>query len=210
MMHGCPTETYHVDMICMDEEGHQIQASCMHRILPSLQDHFKLDECLLITRPSLAPNNSTYNYIKNNQKLTFSFFTQIQKSQDWNGPKYNFSFVNFKDVVQNRIEVNTTVDFIGYVEVCFNLEDTTKKDGTKGKRLNVKLKDLENQQIIGTLWDEFAIRMHAHFNAENREKYVVMVVHFDMLLIFKRDFWQLMIYNFCFLSVDFLTFVLLY
>ncbi|KAF5759081.1 hypothetical protein HanXRQr2_Chr16g0736941 [Helianthus annuus] len=60
-----------------------------------------LDECLLITRQSLAPNNSTYNYTKNNQKLTFSFFTQIQKSQDWNGPKYNFNFMNFKDVVQN-------------------------------------------------------------------------------------------------------------
>ncbi|XP_035835512.1 replication protein A 70 kDa DNA-binding subunit E-like [Helianthus annuus] len=157
----------------------------MHRILPRLQDHFKLDECLLITRPSLAPNNSTYNYTKNNQKLTFSFFTQIQKSQDWNGPKYNFSFVNFKDVVQNRLEVNTTVDFIGYVEVCFNLEGTTKKDGTKGKRLNVKLKDLENQQIIGTLWDEFAIRMHAHFNAENRETYVVMVVHFGVVNLYK-------------------------
>ncbi|XP_035839411.1 replication protein A 70 kDa DNA-binding subunit C-like [Helianthus annuus] len=172
-------------MICMDEEGHQIQASCMHRILPRLQEYFKLDECLLITRPSLAPNNSTYNYTKNNQKLTFSFFTQIQKSQDWNGPKYNFSFVNFKDVVQNRLEVNTTVDFIGYVEVCFNLEDTNKKDGTKGKRLNVKLKDLENHQIIGTLWDEFAIRMHAYFNAENREKYVVMVVHFGVVNLYK-------------------------
>ncbi|MFS8031954.1 hypothetical protein Hanom_Chr17g01551931 [Helianthus anomalus] len=33
--------------------------------------------------------------------------------------------------------------FIGYVEVCFNLEDTNKKDGTIGKRLNLKLKDVE-------------------------------------------------------------------
>ncbi|KAJ0567810.1 putative nucleic acid-binding protein [Helianthus annuus] len=104
MMHGRLTETYRVDMICMDEEGHQIHGSCMHRILPRLQDHFKLDECLLITRPSLAPNNSTYNCTKNNQKLTFSFFTQIQKSQDWNGPKFTFQYFNifvlkFNDII---------------------------------------------------------------------------------------------------------------
>ncbi|KAF5819136.1 hypothetical protein HanXRQr2_Chr02g0074171 [Helianthus annuus] len=108
-MHGSPTETYCVDMICMDEEVNR----------------FRLAVCIgfcqgfrTTSRPSLAPNNSTYNYTKNNQKLTFSFFSQIQKSQDWNGPKYNFNFVNFKDVVQNRIKVNTTVG-MSFNSTCF-------------------------------------------------------------------------------------------
>ncbi|KAJ0627801.1 putative nucleic acid-binding protein [Helianthus annuus] len=130
-------------MICMDEEGHTIQASCLHRILPRFEHHFKLDECLVISRPSLAPYNASLNHTKNNQKLTFNFYTQIQRSIDWNGPKYCFSFVNFRDVVENKVEINTPVDFIGYVEICFNLEDTNKKDGKKEKRLNIKLKDIE-------------------------------------------------------------------
>ncbi|KAJ0821749.1 hypothetical protein HanPSC8_Chr16g0723871 [Helianthus annuus] len=33
--------------------------------------------------------------------------------------------------------------FIGYVCVCYNIEDTNKKDGSKGKRLNLKLQDIE-------------------------------------------------------------------
>ncbi|KAJ0576332.1 putative nucleic acid-binding protein [Helianthus annuus] len=109
MMHGRETETCRVDMICMDEEGHMILASCIHRILPRFKHHLKVDESFLISRSSLAPNNVSINYTKNKQKLTLNFYTQIKKSIDWNGPNYCFSFVNFKDVVQNRVELGTTV-----------------------------------------------------------------------------------------------------
>ncbi|XP_022020282.2 uncharacterized protein LOC110920378 [Helianthus annuus] len=109
-------------------------------------------------------------------------YTQIQRTVDWKGPKYCFSFVKFQDVVENNVAINSPV---GYVEVCFNLEDTNKKDGTIGKRLNVKLKDIDDQQVTATLWDYFAIEMHGYFNNPNREKHVVVLVHFGVVNLYK-------------------------
>ncbi|XP_022003873.1 uncharacterized protein LOC110901349 [Helianthus annuus] len=166
-------------------QGDMILANCLHKILPRFDHHFKLDEVLLISRASIAPNHATINYTKDKRKLTFTLFSQIEKSVDWCGPKYSFSFVNFKDVVENKVDVGTTVDFIGYVEVCFNMEDTDKKDGSKGKRLNIRVKDIEGHQVIATLWDSFAIEMHDYFNNPNREKHVVMVIHFGVVNLYR-------------------------
>ncbi|KAM0066828.1 putative nucleic acid-binding, replication factor A [Helianthus debilis subsp. tardiflorus] len=166
-------------------KGHTIQASCLHRILPKFDQFFKLDQCIVISRHSLAPYNTSINHTKNNQKLTFNMYTQIQRTVDWKGPKYCFSFVKFRDVVENVVPINSPVDFIGYVEACFNLEDTNKKDGTKGKRLNLKLKDIYDQQVTATLWDDFAIEMHGYFNNPNHEKHVVVLVHFGVVNMYK-------------------------
>ncbi|KAM0059551.1 hypothetical protein Hdeb2414_s0005g00182661 [Helianthus debilis subsp. tardiflorus] len=120
-----------------------IQASCLHKMLGKYKEFLQLDECILITKPSLATNKSSAKYTKRNDKISLYFYTSIEKCFDWSGPKYRFNFVNLKDVVKNKFEVNTVIDWIGYVDVCFNLEDTSKKDGSKGKRLNLRLEDIE-------------------------------------------------------------------
>ncbi|KAJ0820280.1 putative nucleic acid-binding, replication factor A [Helianthus annuus] len=162
-----------------------IQASCLHKMLGKFKDFLQLDERLLITKPSLAANKSSAKYTKRNDKISLYFYTSVEKCLDWSGPKYRFNFVNLKDVVQNKIEVNTIIDWIGYVKVCFNLEDTTKKDGSKGKRLNLRVEDLEGQKCPVTLWDAFAIDMFAYMNDKKREKHVVILCHFGMVNLYK-------------------------
>ncbi|XP_022000500.1 replication protein A 70 kDa DNA-binding subunit E-like [Helianthus annuus] len=164
MMNNNKNEIYRLDMIFMDE---------------------MLDECLLITKPSLATNKSSAKYTKRNDKISLYFYTSVEKCFDWSGPKYRFNFVNLKDVVKNKFEVNTVIDWIGYVDVCFNLEDTSKKDGSKGKRLNLRLEDIEGQKCPVTLWDGFAIDMFAYMNDKKREKYVVILCHFGMVNLYK-------------------------
>ncbi|XP_021980151.1 uncharacterized protein LOC110876280 [Helianthus annuus] len=164
MMNNNKNEIYCLDMIFMDE---------------------MLDECLLITKPSLATNKSSAKYTKRNDKISLYFYTSVEKCFDWSGPKYHFNFVNLKDIVKNKFEVNTVIDWIGYVDVCFNLEDTSKKDGRKGKRLNLRLEDIEGQKCPVTLWDGFAIDMFAYMNDKKREKYVVILCHFGMVNLYK-------------------------
>ncbi|XP_022004257.1 replication protein A 70 kDa DNA-binding subunit E-like [Helianthus annuus] len=185
MMNQNKNETYRLDMIFMDEMGTTIQASCLHKVLERFKDFLQLDQCLLITKPSLAANKSSAKYTNRNDKISLYFYTYVEKCLDWSGPKYRFNFVNLKDVVQNKIEVNTVIDWIGYVEVCFNLEDTTKKDGSKGKILNLRVEDLEGQKCLVTLWDAFAIDMFAYMNDKKREKHVVILCHFGMVNLYK-------------------------
>ncbi|XP_022023687.1 replication protein A 70 kDa DNA-binding subunit C-like [Helianthus annuus] len=185
MMNNNKNEICRLDMIFMDEMGTMIQASCLHKMLGKFKEFLQLDECLLITKPSLATNKSSAKYTKRNDKISLYFYTSVEKCFDWSGPKYRFNFVNLKDVVKNKFEVNTVIDWIGYVDVCFNLEDTSKKDGSKGKRLNLRLKDIEGQKCPVTLWDGFAIDMFAYMNDKKREKYVVILCHFGMVNLYK-------------------------
>ncbi|XP_035837068.1 replication protein A 70 kDa DNA-binding subunit E-like [Helianthus annuus] len=187
MMNNNKNEIYRLDMIFMDEMGTMIQASCLHKMLGKFKEFLQLDECLLITKPSLATNNfkSSAKYTKRNDKISLYFYTSVEKCFDWSGPKYRFNFVNLKDVVKNKFEVNTVIDWIGYVDVCFNLEDTSKKDGSKGKRLNLRLEDIEGQKCPVTLWDGFAIDVFAYVNDKKREKYVVILCHFGMVNLYK-------------------------
>ncbi|XP_022003222.2 uncharacterized protein LOC110900650 [Helianthus annuus] len=76
-------------------------------------------------------------------------------------------------------------DFIGYVGVCYNIEETNKKDGSKGKRLNLKLQDLEDVQIDLTLWDDYAKDMYSYMISEKHEAHVVAVVHFGSVKTYK-------------------------
>ncbi|KAF5760379.1 putative nucleic acid-binding protein [Helianthus annuus] len=178
-------ETYGIDMILMDEMGTKIQASCLHKLFSKFERHLIVDECLIIKRPSLAANTTFFKIVPNNQKLSFYYHTFVEKCKKWEGPQYVFNFVDFNDVLSQKIKEGTTVDFIGYVCVCYNIEETNKKDGSKGKRLNLKLQDLEDVQIDLTLWDDYAKDMYSYMVSEKREAHVVVVVHFGAVKTYK-------------------------
>ncbi|XP_022003507.2 uncharacterized protein LOC110900961 [Helianthus annuus] len=178
-------ETYRIDMILMDKKGSKIQASCLHRLFSKFERHLNVDECLIIKWPSLAGNTVSFKIVPNNQKLSFYYHTFVEKCNIWEGSQYGFNFVEFNDVLSKKIKEGTTVDFIGYVGVCYNIEETNKKDGSKGKRLNLKLQDLEDVQIDLTLWDDYAKDMYSYMVNEKREAHVVVVVHFGAVKTYK-------------------------
>ncbi|XP_022040807.1 uncharacterized protein LOC110943363 [Helianthus annuus] len=180
-MKGNERETYRIDMILMDEMGTKIQASCLHRLFSKFERHLNVDECLIIKRPSLAANTASFKIVPNNQKLSFYYQTFVEKCSKWDGPQFVFDFVDFKDVVSQRYKEN----FIGYVVVCYKIEDTNKKDGTKGKRLNLKLQDLEDVEIDLTLWDDYAKDMCSYMLSQDREAHVVIAVHFGAVKTYK-------------------------
>ena len=64
-----------------------IQARCLHKMLGKFKDFLQLDECLLITKPSLATNKSSAKYTKRNDKISLYFYTSVK----------------------NKIEVNTVI-----------------------------------------------------------------------------------------------------
>uniref|UniRef100_A0A251UCY7 Putative nucleic acid-binding, OB-fold protein n=1 Tax=Helianthus annuus TaxID=4232 RepID=A0A251UCY7_HELAN len=174
-MRGNERETYRIDMILMDEMGTKIQAFCLHKLFPKFERHLNVDECLIIKRPSLAPNTASFKIIPNNQKLSFYYHTFVEKCSKWEGPQYIFNFVDFDDVVSQRIKEGTPV----------GIEDTNKKDGSKGKRLNLKLQDLEYVRIDLALWDDYAKDMYSYMVSKNRETHVVVAVHFGAAKTYK-------------------------
>ncbi|XP_021989065.1 uncharacterized protein LOC110885667 [Helianthus annuus] len=154
----------------MDEMSTKIQASCLHRLFSKFERHLNVDECLIMKRPSLAANTASFKIIPNNQKLSLYYHTFVEKCSKWDGPQFIFDFVDFKDVLSQRNKEGTTIDFIGYVVVCYKIEDTNKKD------------DVE---VDLTLWDDYAKDMCSYMLSQDREAHVVIAVHFGAVKTYK-------------------------
>ncbi|XP_021984674.1 uncharacterized protein LOC110880459 [Helianthus annuus] len=121
----------------------------------------------------------------NDQKLSLYPFTSVLKTDNWSGPRYFFRFTDFKFVLSKKVEVNTPIDFIGYVVVSYPIEDANRKDGSKTKRMNITLKDLEDQKIGLTFWEDYAVTLSKYINDKDRPAHVVILVHFGTVNIYQ-------------------------
>ncbi|KAJ0500482.1 putative nucleic acid-binding protein [Helianthus annuus] len=184
-MNGYDNQIYRVDMLLMDEEGAFIQCSCLHKLFKRFLKFLVVDDCLLIHKPSLAKDTTKIKVTGKDQKLSFYAFTSVLKTDNWSGPRYLFKFTDFKSVLSKKIEVNTPIDFIGYLVVSYPIEDANRKDGSKTKRMTITLKDLEDQKISVTLWENYAITLSNYMNDKNRPAHVVILVHFGTVNIYQ-------------------------
>ncbi|MFS7998628.1 putative replication protein A, OB [Helianthus anomalus] len=184
-MNGSDSQIYRVDMLLMDEEGSFIQCSCLHKLFKRFLKFLVVDDCLLFHKPSLAKDTTKIKVTGNDQKLSLYAFSSVLKTENWSGPRYFFRFTDFKSVLSKKVEVNTPIDFIGYVVVSYPIEDANRKDGSKTKRMNITLKDLEDQKISLTLWENYAISLSEYMNDKNRPDHVVILVHFGTVNIYQ-------------------------
>ncbi|KAJ0745109.1 putative replication protein A, OB [Helianthus annuus] len=184
-MNGYDNQIYRVDMLLMDEEGAFIQCSCLHKLFKRFLKFLVVDDCLLIHKPSLAKDTTKIKVTGKDQKLSFYAFTSVLKTDNWSGPRYLFKFTDFKSVLSKKIEVNTPIDFIGYLVVSYPIEDANRKDGSKTKRMTITLKDLEDQKISVTLWENYAITLSNYMNDKNRPAHVVILAHFGTVNIYQ-------------------------
>ncbi|XP_021975275.1 uncharacterized protein LOC110870399 [Helianthus annuus] len=184
-MNGYDDQIYLVDMLLMDEEGSFIQCSCLHKLFKRFLKFLVVDDCLLFHKPSLAKDTTKIKVTGNDQKLSLYAFSFVLKTDNWSGPRYFFRFTDFKSVLSKKVEVNTPIDFIGYVVVSYPIEDANRKDGSKTKLMNITLKDLEDQKIGLTLWENYAVTLSKYMNDKDRPAHVVILVHFGTVNIYQ-------------------------
>ncbi|KAL9995615.1 putative nucleic acid-binding, replication factor A [Helianthus debilis subsp. tardiflorus] len=162
-------ETWSIEMILMDEQGTKVTASCLQKFFPRFKKHLIQDDCLFIHRPSLAENKFIFKFAEKEQKVTFFYNTLITKCDGWSGSEHGFVFADFNSILDksgsndNSIPLGSILGLyvIGYVVICYPMEPTTTKLGS-GKRMTLKLRDLNNEDLTVTLWDEFAEEMNAY------------------------------------------------
>ncbi|KAJ0858828.1 putative anthranilate synthase [Helianthus annuus] len=176
-------ETWSIEMILMDEQGTKVTASCLQKFFPRFGKHLIQDDCLFIHRPSLAENKFTLKFAEKEQKVTFFYNTLITKCNSWSGSEHGFVFADFKSILDksgsndNSIPLGSILDLIGYVVICYPMEPTTTKLGL-GKRMTLKLRDLNNEDLTVTLWDEFAEEMNAYMSWKDKDMHVVLLIQF--------------------------------
>ncbi|KAM0021259.1 putative nucleic acid-binding protein [Helianthus debilis subsp. tardiflorus] len=185
-------ETYRINMILMDEMGTKIQASCLHKLFPKFQRHINVDECLIIKRPSLGANTASFKIVPNNRKLSFYYHMFVEKCSKWESLQYVFNFVDFddvvsqriKDVVSQRIKEGTTIDFMVTLLFVIRLRTLTKRMVVK-ENASILCFKISNIQIDLTLWDDYPKDTYSYIDSKNREAHVVVGVYFGAVKTYK-------------------------
>ncbi|XP_022001118.1 replication protein A 70 kDa DNA-binding subunit D isoform X2 [Helianthus annuus] len=173
-----PGETYAIEMILMDEEGNKIQATVMNKYFVKFEKLLEESVCLLIKKPSLGDNTSSYKCVDHPHKLFLNFDSTVKKCNDFLGPIHGFSFTAFDQLRGNLIPDDSTVDLIGYVHTFFEIEEFKRKNGKLSKKMNLQLHDLEARNIFVTLFDSYAEKMWNYLSKKEDGVLAVIILQF--------------------------------
>ncbi|XP_076897749.1 replication protein A 70 kDa DNA-binding subunit C-like [Bidens hawaiensis] len=79
-----------------------------------------------------------------------------------------------------------TVDIIGYVYKCYEVEKKPVRGGKEAIKMEIKLEDLEGRHIILTLWEEYCQQM-LNYMQNKQEAHVFLVLQFGNLHIYGHN-----------------------
>ncbi|WJX67308.1 hypothetical protein P8452_51786 [Trifolium repens] len=89
-------------------------------------------------------------------------------------PRYHFDFVPFSEIL-NATNESRLVDVIGHVVEKGVVKETIVK-GKKSKVTNLTLKDLKNNRLHCSLWNDFDVRFHQFMDTHNSSEPPVMIL----------------------------------
>ncbi|KAK2423220.1 replication protein A 70 kDa DNA-binding subunit [Trifolium repens] len=89
-------------------------------------------------------------------------------------PRYHFDFVPFSEIL-NATDESRLVDVIGHV-VEKGVVKETIANGKKCKVTNLTLKDLENNRLHCSLWNDFVVRFHQLMDTHKSSEPSVMIL----------------------------------
>ena len=99
-------------------QGERIQAYVRKACIPKHSVWLGENQALIVRKPSLGANMSTYPYVESPHKLCFSAETRICITDDFKGHLYGLSFTSFADILAKNVPEQGT---IGYLHSLFRL-----------------------------------------------------------------------------------------
>ncbi|XP_076894769.1 replication protein A 70 kDa DNA-binding subunit A-like [Bidens hawaiensis] len=162
-----------------------MQTICPKKWLPKFRSFLREKESLIIRKPTLGDNRGKLKYVDNSNKICFQPYTAALLCKDFAGSYYGFNFASFQSVEEKRLPENVTIDAIGYIKKCYEIEDTSTRTGNVGKRMNLRIVDLEGRQLNVTLWDQYASQLNSYLTNNKNETHVVIILQFGVIKFYK-------------------------
>ncbi|WJX76061.1 hypothetical protein P8452_59523 [Trifolium repens] len=164
----------HVEMVLTDKMGHDIQV-----IVPAdLNDKFKEilaeNTTFTVENFSVEKNNIPLKCSTHPFKLVFSSATLIEDLNEPKIPHPGFKFSDFHDIKQGQLPPDVVVDVIG---VFHELGYTQTLPGARKIQINFKLKDLKENILNCTLWEDFAVQFQDYNNQRTEWGHTIILIH---------------------------------
>ncbi|KAK2386988.1 replication protein A 70 kDa DNA-binding subunit [Trifolium repens] len=169
-----PTEDGTIQMLFLDDKCHKIEATVRKDLIPKYMDQLEEGSAYVFEKFMVGSKDAFYKSIGHKYKLNFMTSTTVFKVTAPEIPRYHFDFVPFSEIL-NATDESRLVDVIGHVVEKGVVKETIVK-GKKSKVTNLTLKDLENNRLHCSLWNDFAVRFHQFMDTHNSSEPPVMIL----------------------------------
>nr|XP_043611877.1 replication protein A 70 kDa DNA-binding subunit A-like [Erigeron canadensis] len=178
-------QTFKVDMILLDERGKKIQAQCKNQLLSDFGQYLKEDSTIVIRRFGVAEQRDKYRVLPLNYKINLFKCSSIQTVTSFQGHPYGFDFVPFDEINDNRARDRFTIDVMGRISSCGDLDIFRNKE-KESKRMNFELQYLAGQIIKSTLWGKYAEQLNKFICNNKSTEMVIAILQHAKLKRFNR------------------------
>ncbi|XP_035830073.1 uncharacterized protein LOC118479579 [Helianthus annuus] len=151
---------YKMDLIFIDEKGAKIHAE---------------DAVVILSKFGVGENKDLYKVVVQPYKINFYSCTTVTPVRDWQDVEYGFNFGAYEDVLQGEALNALSVDVVGSVVCCGDLEifDRPPKET---KKINFDIEDLEGKVLRCTVWNDYALQIKDGISKIPPHEHVMAVI----------------------------------
>ncbi|KAL9236166.1 hypothetical protein vseg_010867 [Gypsophila vaccaria] len=143
-----PIEEYGIEMILLDEEKQQIQASVYKNLLSKFDAAIEEGKVYKFSRFKTGANYGTEKATTHSCRLFMEFTTRVENHKELPIPIYDFKFRSFDDIIHENIPCGQFFDLIGEFYEYHPIIDTN--GGYRKTKIDIK--NNENQIVTCNVW----------------------------------------------------------
>ncbi|KAM7270432.1 hypothetical protein ACFE04_029646 [Oxalis oulophora] len=151
-----PNEPVKLNILFVDEEGNEIQASCPPKFSRWFRPILQVGQIVIVAKFSVEGNVRSYRYTSCSYSMKLSSTTVIKK---YNGPSiaipsFSYNFVLFETLSTESLSNELLIDVIGLIVAITYLDSNGQSTRPKPKKI-LRLKDVSGSEIDVVLWPPF-------------------------------------------------------
>nr|XP_043633698.1 uncharacterized protein LOC122604904 [Erigeron canadensis] len=169
-------QSWRLDLIAIDERGQKIKMFVKDILIPQFLEKLQEDGVYIIRRCGVGEQADKYPVLPLKKKINFYRCTEVEPTCGFQGHPYGFQFKKFEEIDMELSQSALTVDVIGNVVWCGDLDIFKGKSGKDTKRLHLDLQDLYGKVLRCTLWADYAVQVSNYISNHKGEESVIAIL----------------------------------
>ncbi|XP_035832819.1 uncharacterized protein LOC118481715 [Helianthus annuus] len=168
---------YKMDLIFIDEKGAKIQAGIKSHLIPVFDGQLQEDAVVILSKFGVGENKDLYKLVVQPYKINFYRRTTVTRVRYWQGVEYGFNFRAYEDILQGEALNALSVDVVGSVISCGDLEIFCRPP-KETKKMNFDIEDLEmlGKVLRCTVWNAYALQIKDFISKIPPHEHVMAVI----------------------------------
>ncbi|KAG5126738.1 hypothetical protein JHK82_027573 [Glycine max] len=144
-----------IEMVLMDQTGSKIGVTLWQELFTELRDKLQCGSSYLIQNLRIVDNQSEYRVSPAPYLVYFLKTTSVKEIHRPEIPSNVYLITPFTDIISGLAPRHTLVDIVGVIADLIDVKTVNPPH-----RMIVRLRDNSNCDILITVWEDYAIKLH--------------------------------------------------